>query len=155
MGRGGCGGPLILVIPGSRAGALAGGPLDEDSLAARLDGWRPAARTLEQRGLAVQVILDAPAAATAAAAGPAPNAEQQAAIDAITGAAGFAPFLLDGVTGSGKTEVYLHAISDCLARGRQALVLVPEIGLTPQLLGRFRARLGVPVHASQIGRAHV
>ena len=137
--------------PKALAGALASGPLDEDGLAARLDGWRPAARTLEQRGLAVQVILDAPAAATAAAAGPDPNAEQQAAIDAITGAAGFAPFLLDGVTGSGKTEVYLHAIEACLARGRQALALVPEIGLTPQLLARFRARLGIPVHVFHSG----
>src|SRR3546814_2431994 len=52
---------------------------------------------------------------------------------------------------SGKTEVYLHAIANCLARGRQALVLVPEIGLTPQLLSRFRARLGVPVHATHSG----
>src|SRR5690606_6286295 len=49
--------------------------------------------------------------------------------------------------------VYLHAIADCLARGRQALVLVPEIGLTPQTLGRFRARLGVPVHALHSGLA--
>src|SRR5690606_21859813 len=84
--------------------------------------------------------------------GPTPNPQQQAAIDALlAGADGFAPFLLDGVTGSGKTEVYLHAIADCLARGRQALVLVPEIGLTPQLLARFRARLGVPVHALHSG----
>ncbi len=64
---------------------------------------------------------------------------------------GFTPVLLDGVTGSGKTEVYLHAIADCLARGRQALVLVPEIGLTPQTLKRFRERLGVPVHALHSG----
>ena len=65
----------------------------------------------------------------------------------------FAPALLEGVTGSGKTEVYLHAIADCLARGRQALVLVPEIGLTPQTLARFRSRLGVPVHALHSGLA--
>jgi len=65
----------------------------------------------------------------------------------------FAPALLEGVTGSGKTEVYLHAIADCLARGRQALVLVPEIGLTPQTLARFRGRLGVPVHALHSGLA--
>ena len=84
--------------------------------------------------------------------GPEPNADQQVAIDAILAAAGgFAPILLDGVTGSGKTEVYLHAIADCLARGRQALVLVPEIGLTPQLLARFRARLGVRVEALHSG----
>ncbi|MCF8816027.1 primosomal protein N', partial [Xanthomonas campestris pv. campestris] len=64
---------------------------------------------------------------------------------------GFATYLLDGVTGSGKTEVYLQAIADCLAAGKQALVLVPEIGLTPQTLGRFRERLGVPVHALHSG----
>jgi len=85
-------------------------------------------------------------------AAPVPNPDQQRAIEAVLAAAGgFAPLLLDGVTGSGKTEVYLHAIADCLARGRQALVLVPEIGLTPQLLARFRARLGVEVHALHSG----
>jgi primosomal protein N' (replication factor Y) len=83
--------------------------------------------------------------------GPVLNAEQRAAVEAVTTTDGFAAVLLDGVTGSGKTEVYLHAIADCLARGRQALVLVPEIGLTPQMLARFRARLGVPVHALHSG----
>lgn len=52
------------------------------------------------------------------------------------------PFLLHGVTGSGKTEVYLRAIAACLEAQRGALVLVPEIALTPQLVGRFRARFG-------------
>ncbi len=52
----------------------------------------------------------------------------------------FQSFLLHGVTGSGKTEVYLRAVADCLQQGRQALIMVPEISLTPQLVSRFRAR---------------
>jgi primosomal protein N' (replication factor Y) len=66
--------------------------------------------------------------------------EQLKAVAAIVKAQGFETLLLHGVTGSGKTEVYLHAIEEVLAAGKQALMLVPEIALTPQLQGRVAAR---------------
>lgn len=71
--------------------------------------------------------------------------DQQAALTAIHKLSGCATVLLHGVTGSGKTEVYLQAIAPILKQGKSALVLVPEIGLTPQLTDRFRARFGARV----------
>jgi primosomal protein N' (replication factor Y) len=75
------------------------------------------------------------------------NPQQAAAVAAITGVVddGFSPFLLLGVTGSGKTEVYLRVIAEVLERGRSALILVPEISLTHQLVGRVRARFGTEI----------
>ena len=132
--------------------AAAAGPVAEDALEAAYGHWRAAARALAQRRLAERIAVAPGPTVANPQPGPALNADQQAAVDAVLAARdGFAALLLDGVTGSGKTEVYLHAIADCLARGRQALVLVPEIGLTPQTLARFRSRLGVPVHALHSG----
>ena len=127
------------------------GTFDEDVLDLHLDTGRATARDLGKRGLAERFAAPPAAVAASPRPGPALNDEQQAAAGAIVGTSGFGALLLDGVTGSGKTEVYLHAIADCLRRGRQALVLVPEIGLTPQTLSRFRERLGVPVHALHSG----
>ena len=80
------------------------------------------------------------------------NADQRRAVDALRASLGtFRPFVLEGVTGSGKTEVYLRVIEQVVAGGRQALVLVPEIGLTPQLLARFQARLSCRVEALHSG----
>lgn len=84
--------------------------------------------------------------------GPALTDEQAAALATLRQDDGsFQVSLLQGVTGSGKTEIYLQRIADVLAQGRQALLLAPEIGLTPQLLGRLSARLGVRVGSFHSG----
>ncbi|MCG8027395.1 MAG: primosomal protein N' [Candidatus Thiodiazotropha taylori] len=82
------------------------------------------------------------------------NPQQQLAVDTVREKLdGFQAYLLNGVTGSGKTEVYLHLVTDVLAQGRQALILVPEIGLTPQLLQRFQQRMGHEVAVLHSGLA--
>ena len=129
--------------------------------ATQLDGdlphWRAVARALKVRGWLVFTLRDIGFGATAAvaalrtgaqgsaAAPPLSKAQAQAveAIDALNGRYG--AFLLQGATGSGKTEVYLRLVARALERSASALVLVPEIGLTPQLLERFRSRLEVPI----------
>ncbi len=70
------------------------------------------------------------------------TAPQEEALGKISGAGGFVPFLLHGATGSGKTEVYLRAIKPVIEAGKGAIVLVPEISLTPQLVRRFCGRFG-------------
>lgn len=80
------------------------------------------------------------------------NEEQLFACEAITDSLGeFRPFLLEGITGSGKTEVYLQAIAAAIEAGKQTLVLIPEIGLTPQTVSRFRERFSVPVASMNSG----
>jgi len=82
----------------------------------------------------------------ASASGPSLSVAQADAVSALAEAVrgGFSATLLDGVTGAGKTEVYFEAVAEALRQGRQALVLLPEIALTPQLLKRFETRFGAP-----------
>jgi primosomal protein N' (replication factor Y) len=136
-----------------RAGldALAAGPLRVSELAGRGGCDHAAVRRLEARGL-VAVARTAhapqrPRLREVGARGGRPEltrdqAEAVAAIDARLGESRPQPLLLHGVTGSGKTEVYLRAVESVLAAGRGAIVLVPEIGLTPQTAGRFVERFG-------------
>lgn len=90
-------------------------------------------------GLVLRVTAEKPALQLGSA--PQLNADQQAALDVLLAQpGGFQPWLLHGITGSGKTEVYLQRIAHSLAAGQQVLVLVPEINLTPQLVERFIQR---------------
>src|SRR5574343_89393 len=133
--------------PRRLAEILAQGQCLEAELDRQLPRWRPAMRTLQARGWVDALALPPQApSGRAAGDGPALHPAQHDCLQALRAQAGFAVHLIEGVTGSGKTEIYIQAVLDCLARGKQALVLVPEIGLTPQTLARFRARLPVPVH---------
>ena len=123
-----------------------GNGLDVDSLSEQMPAWRRAAKALREKGLVSEHdarVYDAPPDHHSnGERGPGLNDAQRDAVDAVRGHTGFGAFVLDGVTGSGKTEVYLHLMEDVLRSGRQVLVLVPEIGLTPQLVGRLSRRLG-------------
>ena len=124
-----------------------GNGIDADSLTEQLPNWRRSAKPLFEKGLITrsESLVNERETITEALPRPGPtlNQQQQDALESIRSNEGFAAYLLDGVTGSGKTEVYLHLIDDTLRDKKQVLVLVPEIGLTPQLVARFRDRLGI------------
>ncbi|MEO7916408.1 MAG: primosomal protein N' [Dokdonella sp.] len=133
---------------------LTEGPTLAATLDGELPGWRSSAQSLRKRGEIDALSLPRISIPRRAIDGPPLNEAQQSAVDAISARHGrYASFLLDGVTGSGKTEVYLRLIVATIARGEQALVLLPEIALTPQMLRRFRERLGVEVAALHSGLA--
>ncbi len=120
---------------------LQAGPATDTQLRASSPAWRKLlARLLEQRWARSEILQPAPLNPCP---GPLLTDEQRLAVDAISATLGdFHCHLLDGVTGSGKTEVYLCVLEQVLKQGGQALLLVPEIGLTPQLVSRFHRRLG-------------
>jgi primosomal protein N' (replication factor Y) len=116
---------------------------------ADIDGALSVFRALEKKGLVAvrdRETLRSPEPAAAIGRTDAPptlTPEQQTALEAILrgiSSGSFYPCLLHGITGSGKTEVYIHAIAEAVRRGGRALYLVPEIALTPQLVGRLESR---------------
>jgi primosomal protein N' (replication factor Y) len=145
------GGPRLGERQRAALEALAEGPLPAASVVRDVGGGHATLRSLEARGLVAIVSAEqrrrpriegvGAVGTTGAALTPA----QQAALGTIERRLddpGGGRLLLHGVTGSGKTEVYLQAVSATLERGRSAIVLVPEIALTPQTAGRFERRFG-------------
>jgi primosomal protein N' (replication factor Y) len=127
-----------------------GGPVELRDVCRRINLSSAFARTLAGKGLVsisrIEATVDPLTGSSVARARPAAlSKDQQAALDAIDTPLRertYATFLLQGVTGSGKTEVYLRVIEEALALGRGAIVIVPEIALTPQTVGWFRSRFG-------------
>lgn len=137
--------PVLKRAPAQQAAlrALAAGPQPRAELLAAGHG-ASTLRTLMQKGWLEPCDATAPTAKLAA---PQLHSEQADAVAALLADLGtFRATLLQGITGSGKTEVYLQVIEKVLAEGQQVLVLVPEIGLTPQTAQRLSARLSAPVH---------
>ncbi|MGH8152431.1 MAG: primosomal protein N' [Rhodanobacteraceae bacterium] len=121
--------------------ALGDAALSASELETLLPGWRAAARRLAQARLIERTQRPAHAPHERDGAAPILTEDQADALAVILSTGGgFHPWLLEGVTGSGKTEVYLRLTAHALRAGRQALWLVPEIGLVPQALRRLRAR---------------
>ena len=136
-------------------------PLNSKTLKAITPNWRAPIQKLIERG--VVECIESPVRYTTPVEPETPhplNQEQQQAVAAIQQqleqidrtSTKPSPILLEGVTGSGKTEVYLQAMQQVITQGGQVLILVPEISLTPQTVQRFIARFGVPIALLHSGR---
>jgi primosomal protein N' (replication factor Y) len=118
-----------------------------DQLDDTMPGWRRLRKTMLDKSwiqlFESPIEIDFDPKIGEAIDGPPLNRDQSNALETVRSQPKFHVSLLNGVTGSGKTEVYLHLMKDVLDKGRQVLVLVPEIGLTPQFVSRLKERLGI------------
>ena len=140
--------PKRKVVQRRIVAALQAGALNPAQLRALSPGAPAALKALRAAGWVEPSAAPVAAAACAFDNAHTLTAEQQRAVDAVARAQDYACFLLHGVTGSGKTEVYVHLMHRALQRGGQVLLLVPEINLTPQLENYFRSRFPDAVLAS-------
>jgi len=120
--------------------------MDENQLNNCNSNWRSSMKTLVTKNLVEVLEKSSLSPATTPVPGPVLNAEQQQTVDGVKqDLSNHYIHLVHGVTGSGKTEIYLELAKAVLDLGKQVLVLVPEISLTPQLTERFQQRLGLPI----------
>jgi primosomal protein N' (replication factor Y) len=127
-------------------------PIDNDFFADLDWDWRAPLKSMIAKGWIITSQEQTPSSYQTITPDFNPNTAQQAAIDAVADSFNtFNTFLLDGVTGSGKTEVYLQLIQQVIAAGKQVLILLPEITLTPQLANRFKQRLAAQLVISHSG----
>ncbi len=126
----------------ARLQSAEGEPIDAQSLSSTSKQWRKSLQPLLDDGAIERIELEALPQNRATDTPPVLLEEQVQAVDAVNAASKtFQTFLLNGVTGSGKTEVYLQCLDRTLSQGQQVLILVPEISLTPQLMSRFQRRV--------------
>ncbi|MCK5664788.1 MAG: primosomal protein N', partial [Thiotrichaceae bacterium] len=123
--------------------------ISSQQVASHFKLWRPSLKALIEKDYVYETSFPTTVDQTTTITQQKPltaNTQQQTAIKAVTAQLDqFSVYLLEGVTGSGKTEVYLQIIEQVLARNLQVLVLLPEITLTPQLEARFKQRFAVPI----------
>ena len=126
-------------------------PVPASQLQASDRAVRGALRRLADKQLVEEIRIEPESETSKVLPRPALTGEQESAVEALRNSNGFAPMLLDGITGSGKTEVYLAVAETLIREGRQVLVLVPEIALTPQLQQRFNRGLAAAVSVMHSG----